>query len=233
MATETAPTVPKHVGYIVDGNRRWAKKHGLPVYEGHLAGYNALKEVAVATIESGVQYMSAYVFSTENWQRSADEVKKLLGLVLRLLTSDIPMFNEYNIRLKVLGSREGISPKIIKAIEKAEAATAGNTAGEFSLCFNYGGQLEIVEAVKKIVQSGVSADKVDTQLIADNIYAPEVPPIDLIVRTSGEQRLSNFMLWRSAYSELLFLDKTWPDMTKDDVAAIISEYTRRQRRFGG
>jgi undecaprenyl diphosphate synthase len=233
MTTSTAPVLPKHVGYIVDGNRRWAKKHGLPVYEGHLAGYNALKDVAVATIESGVQYMSAYVFSTENWQRSADEVKRLLGLVLRLLTSDIPMFNEYNIRLKVLGSREGISPKIIKAIEKAEAATAGNTAGEFALCFNYGGQLEIVEAVKKIVQSGVPADKVDVQLLASNMYAPEVPPIDLIVRTSGEQRLSNFMLWRSAYSELLFLEKTWPDMTKDDVTAIMDEYTRRQRRFGG
>lgn len=233
MSDTVAPVLPKHVGYIVDGNRRWAKKHGLPVYEGHLAGYNALKDVAVATLDSGVQYMSAYVFSTENWQRSADEVKKLLGLVLRLLTSDIPMFNEYNIRLKVLGSREGVSPKIIKAIEKAEAATAGNTAGEFALCFNYGGQLEIVEAVKKIVQSGIPASEVDIQLISDNIYAPEVPPIDLIVRTSGEQRLSNFMLWRSAYSELLFVDKCWPDMTKEDVTAIINEYTRRQRRFGG
>jgi len=230
---ETAPVLPKHVGYIVDGNRRWAKKHGLPAYEGHLAGYNALKDVAIATIESGVTYMSAYVFSTENWQRSADEVKKLLGLVLRLLSSDVPMFNEYNIRLKVLGSREGISPKIIKAIEKAEEATAGNTAGEFALCFNYGGQLEIAEAVKKIVDSGVSADEVTPQLITDNIYAPEIPPIDLIVRTSGEQRLSNFMLWRSAYSELLFLDKPWPDMTKEDVTAIMEEYTRRQRRFGG
>ena len=233
MSDTLAPVLPKHVGYIVDGNRRWAKKHGLPVYEGHLAGYNALKDVAVATLDSGVQYMSAYVFSTENWQRNADEVKKLLGLVLRLLTSDIPMFNEYNIRLKVLGSREGVSPKIIKAIEKAEAATAGNTAGEFALCFNYGGQLEIVEAVKKIVQSGIPASEVDTQLISENIYAPEVPPIDLIVRTSGEQRLSNFMLWRSAYSELLFLNKSWPDMTKEDVTAIINEYTRRQRRFGG
>lgn len=233
MSDTLAPVLPKHVGYIVDGNRRWAKKHGLPVYEGHLAGYNALKDVAVATLDSGVQYMSAYVFSTENWQRNADEVKKLLGLVLRLLTSDIPMFNEYNIRLRVLGSREGVSPKIIKAIEKAEAATAGNTAGEFALCFNYGGQLEIVEAVKKIVQSGIPASEVDTQLISENIYAPEVPPIDLIVRTSGEQRLSNFMLWRSAYSELLFLNKSWPDMTKEDVTAIINEYTRRQRRFGG
>lgn len=230
---DTAPVLPKHIGFIVDGNRRWATKHGLPAYEGHLAGYNALKDVAVETIESGITYMSAYVFSTENWKRSADEVKKLLGLVLRLLTADIPMFNQYNIRLQVVGSREGVSEKIIKAIIKAEEATAGNTAGVFLLCFNYGGQLEITEALKKIVQSGVSADGITTELIAENIYVPEVPPIDLIVRTSGEQRLSNFMLWRSAYSELLFLDKPWPDMTKEDVKAIIKEYMRRQRRFGG
>jgi len=228
-----ASVLPQHVGYIVDGNRRWAKKHGLPVYEGHLAGYNALKDIAIATIESGVKYMSAFVFSTENWKRESDEVRRLLSLVLRLVSVDIPLFNQYNIRLKVVGSREGLSAKILKAIDKAETATATNTAGEFLLCFNYGGQLEITEAVKKIVQSGVDASEVTADLIAENIYAPEVPPVDLIVRTSGEQRLSNFMLWRAAYSELLFLDKPWPDMTKDDVKAIMKEYTRRQRRFGG
>ncbi|MES2630897.1 MAG: polyprenyl diphosphate synthase [Patescibacteria group bacterium] len=230
---DDAVILPQHVGYIIDGNRRWARQHGIPVYEGHLAGYNALKDVAVATLESGVKYISAYVFSTENWKRDTAEVRKLLALVLRLVSVDIPMFNEYNIRLKVLGSREGVSAKILKAIDKAEQATAGNTGGEFALCFNYGGQLEIVEAVKKIVQSGVDASEIDAELIAQNLYAPEVPPIDLLVRTSGEQRLSNFMLWRSAYSELLFLKKNWPDMTKDDVTAIMKEYTRRQRRFGG
>ena len=226
-------TIPKHVGYIVDGNRRWAKKHGLPTYEGHLAGYNALKEVGLATLTAGAEYMSAYVFSTENWKRSADEVKRIMSLMLKVLSSDVPLFNENNVRLKVIGSLEGVDAKIVKAIKKAEEATAHNTGGEFALCFNYGGQREIVEAVKKIVQSGVSEDDIDEELIAQNLYAPEVPPIDLIVRTSGEQRLSNFMLWRSAYSELLFLDKQWPDMTKDDVTAIMNEYTRRQRRFGG
>jgi undecaprenyl diphosphate synthase len=221
---DTASALPKHIGFIVDGNRRWAKSHGLPAYEGHLAGYNSLKDVLIATNELGVKYMSAYVFSTENWNRSGDEVKRLLGLVLRLLTSDIPLFNKYNIKLVVAGSREGISSNIIKAIEKAEAATAENTAGVFILCFNYGGQLEIVEAVKEVITSGIPAE---------DMYAPEVPPIDLIVRTSGEQRLSNFMLWRAAYSELLFLDKPWPDMTNEDVTAIMEEYSRRQRRFGG
>jgi undecaprenyl diphosphate synthase len=233
MDDDATVALPKHIGFIVDGNRRWAKSHGLPAYEGHLAGYNALKDVLIATNELGVKYMSAYVFSTENWNRSGDEVKRLLGLVLRLLTSDIPLFNQYNIKLVVAGSRVGISANIIKAIEKAEAATANNTAGVFVLCFNYGGQLEIVEAVKEVVQSGVSAEDVTSELLSQHLYAPEVPPIDLIVRTSGEQRLSNFMLWRAAYSELLFLDKPWPEMTKEDVTAIMEEYTRRQRRFGG
>jgi len=228
-----APTVPRHVGYVVDGNRRWAKKHGLPTYEGHLAGYNALKDVAIATLAAGAEYMSAYIFSTENWKRSADEVKGLMGLTLKILTSDIPLFNEYNVRLRVIGSRENVPAKIIKAIDSAEAATVNNTGGTFAICFNYGGQLEIVDAVKKIVQSGVKADAVTPELIDENLYVPEVPPMDLIVRTSGEKRLSNFMLWRAAYSEFIFLDKMWPEMTKDDVTAIIKEYSRRQRRFGG
>ncbi|HEY8992385.1 MAG TPA: polyprenyl diphosphate synthase [Candidatus Microsaccharimonas sp.] len=227
------PTVPRHIGYVVDGNRRWAKKHGLPLYEGHLAGYNALKDVSIATLAAGVEYMSAYIFSTENWKRSADEVKGLMGLTLKLLTSDVPQFNVHNVRLKVIGSREGVDKKIIKAIETAEAATATNDGGTLALCFNYGGQLEITDAVKKIVQSGIAADDVTTELIAENLYVPEVPPMDLVVRTSGEKRLSNFMLWRAAYSELIFLDQMWPDMTKDDVTAILKEYSRRQRRFGG
>jgi len=226
------PIVPRHVGYIVDGNRRWAKKHGLPSYEGHLAGYNALKDVAIATLEAGTEYMSAYVFSTENWKRSADEVKRLIGLTMKLLTVDVPEFNVRNVRLKVLGSRVGVDKRVVKAIEAAEATTANNTGGTFALCFNYGGQLEITDAVKKIVQSGVSADNVTPELIAENLYVPEVPPMDLVVRSSGEMRLSNFMLWRAAYSEFIFLDQMWPDMTKDDVTAILKEYSRRQRRFG-
>lgn len=233
MIDEPAPQVPKHVGYIVDGNRRWAKKHGLPTYEGHLAGYNTLKEVAVATLEEGVAYMSAYVFSTENWKRSSDEVKKLMSLVLKLVTSDLPEFQKRNIRLQILGSRENVDVKIMKAIDKAEAETAGNTGGILALCFNYGGQLEITEAVKKIVRAGTAAEDITEELIAQNLYAPEVPPLDVVVRTSGEQRLSNFMLWRSAYSEFIFLEKNWPDMTKDDVASIMKEYAKRQRRFGG
>lgn len=227
------PAIPRHVGYIIDGNRRWAKKHGLPSYEGHLAGYNALKDVGIATLEAGAEYMSVYVFSTENWKRSVDEVKRLMGLTLKVISSDVPEFNRYNIKLKIIGSRVGVDPKIVKAMAAAEEATKDNTGGVFALCFNYGGQLEIVDAIKKIIQSGVKPAKVTQELVAENLYAPEVPPIDLIVRTSGEKRLSNFMLWRAAYSELIFLDKMWPEMTKDDVTAIMKEYSRRLRRFGG
>lgn len=224
--------VPTHIGFIVDGNRRWAKKHGLPAYEGHLAGYNAIQDVAKATLEAGVKYMSAYIFSTENWKRSQDEVNKLMGLVLKMLTADLHLFEENNIKLKVLGSREGVSERINKAIDDAEARTADNTGGTLALCFNYGGKLEIVDAVKKIVQSGIPAEQITPETIDDNLYAPEIPPVDLIVRTSGEQRLSNFMLWRAAYSEMLFIDKTFPDMTKQDVTDIINEYNKRSRRFG-
>jgi undecaprenyl diphosphate synthase len=230
---EESEKLPVHIGFIVDGNRRWAKKHGLPAYEGHLAGFNALKEVALEVLAKGVPYMSAYVFSTENWKRSQDEVAKLMGLVLRALKSDLPLFQEHDVRLRVIGSREGVDQKILDEIDVAEAATVDNKSGTFAICFNYGGEQEIVDAVKKVVQSGVKAEDITIELIASNLYAPEIPPLDIIVRTSGEKRLSNFMLWRAAYSELLFLDKHWPDMKKTDVADILEEYSRRHRRFGG
>ena len=225
--------IPNHVGFIVDGNRRWAKAHGLPTYEGHLAGYNALKDVLLETLSRGVKYASAYVFSTENWKRSEEEVGHLMGLLLKILESDTPIFVKNNVRLRVVGSREGLSGAILRAIDKAEATTANLDGGELLLCLNYGGQLEITDAVKKIVQSGVGPELITPELISQYIYAPEVPPCDLIVRTSGEQRLSNFMLWRSAYSELMFIDKNWPDMTRDDVSAILEEYAKRNRRHGG
>lgn len=229
----SSPIVPRHIGYIVDGNRRWAKQHGLPTYEGHLAGYNALKDVAIATLEQGVKFMSIYIFSTENWKRSQEEVKNLMSLILRLFTTDAKIFDEKNIRLKVFGMRDGLDDKITKAIDRLEARTKDNQAGTLVVCLNYGGQREIVDAVKKIVQAGTPVDEIDEDLISDNLYGGEVPAVDMIVRTSGEKRLSNFMLWRSAYSELLFLDKLWPDMTKEDVTVIIEEYSRRHRRFGG
>ena len=225
--------IPTHIGFIVDGNRRWAKKHGLPTYEGHFAGRNALEDVLIETLKRGVKYASAYVFSTENWKRSEEEVGKLMSLLLSIIRDDLPKFLENNVRLRVIGTREGLSKQVIKAINTSEEKTADCDGGDLLLCMNYGGQLEVAEAVKKIVQSGVGADEVTPELISENLYAPDVPPCDLVVRTSGEQRLSNFMLWRIAYSELMFLDKHWPDMTVEDVSVILEEYAKRKRRFGG
>ncbi|HEX6416013.1 MAG TPA: polyprenyl diphosphate synthase [Candidatus Saccharimonadales bacterium] len=224
---------PRHIGYIVDGNRRWAKSHGLPTYEGHLAGYNTIGDIAEASFDAGVEYVSAYIFSTENWKRSKDEVNRLMSLVLKLLSSDLPRFGEQNIRLRVLGTPDNVSAKILRAINDAEELTKDNTRGTLAVCFNYGGHQEIADACKKIVQEGIAAEDITPETIAQRLYAPEVPPVDMVVRTSGEQRLSNFMLWRAAYSELMWLDKLWPDMTKEDVTAILEEYSRRARRFGG
>ena len=227
-----AEVVPRHIGFIVDGNRRWAKRHGLPAYEGHLAGYNALKDVLLETLHRGVRYASAYVFSTENWKRSQEEVGHLMSLFLKILESDVALFLQHQVRLRVIGSRQGLSEMLQQAIHRAEERTAHLTDGELLLCLNYGGQLEIADACRQIIQEGIAADQVTPELIGQRLYAPEVPPCDLIVRTSGEQRLSNFMLWRAAYSELYFIDKNWPDMTTADVDTILAEYATRHRRLG-
>lgn len=224
---------PRHLGFIVDGNRRWAKKHGLPSYEGHLAGYNALKDVIIATANAGVEYVSLYTFSTENWQRATDEVNNLMGLMLRLLKTDIKLLLDNDLRVLVLGTRDRLPAKMNKAIDSAEAQTAHCKKSTIVVCFNYGGQQEIVDAVRGLVEKQTLANDITVELITENLYHPEVPPVDMIVRTSGEKRLSNFMLWRSPYSELLFIDTLWPDMTKSDVNDIINEYARRSRRFGG
>lgn len=225
--------VPGHVGFIIDGNRRWAKKHGLPVYEGHLAGYNAVKEVVIEMFDQDVKYISVYLFSTENWKRGQEEIRNIMGFALRMLTADINIFQDNNIRFLWAGVEEGLSSRIIKALKNAEEVTKDNTRATLMLCFNYGGQLEIADACKKIVQQGTPAEAITPELITQNIYNPEVPLVDLIVRTSGEQRISNFMLWRAAYSEFLFIEKLWPEMTKADVSSILEEYMQRDRRIGG
>lgn len=224
--------LPNHIGFIIDGNRRWARQNGLPVYEGHMAGYNAVIEILTAALAAGVKYATVYAFSTENWKRNDDEVSKLMAMMLRIVTTDLPILKAKNVKLEVIGSRDRIDEKIIKAIDKAEAETADNDGGTLAICWNYGGQLEVVDAVKKIIKSGVKANELTVDLISENLYSPELPPLDLIVRTSGEQRLSNFMLWRSVYSEIIFIKKFWPDMKKKDLDSILLEYSKRSRRFG-
>ncbi len=227
--TNNVDKIPNHIGYIMDGNRRWARGHGLPTYEGHLAGYNRVKDVVRASVDAGVKYISFYAFSTENWDRTEKEISYLMKLMLRMLTSDLEEVVGENVRIVIAGTDDRLDKKIIQAARDAEAKTANNTRATVLLCFNYGGQKEIVEAVKRLVDSG---EEVSEENISKNLYAPDVPPCDIIVRTSGEQRLSNFMLWRAAYSELLFVDKDWPDMDASDVKKVIAEYNNRSRRYG-
>jgi undecaprenyl diphosphate synthase len=225
--------IPKHLGFIIDGNRRWAKEYGLPTYEGHMAGYIALKDVLYEAIDQGVKYASIYTFSTENWKRAEEEVSYLLKMTIRMLKSDLHELIDRGIRFRHLGTKEGLPPKVVQVLEDAEEQTKGLTNGMLCACFNYGGQREIADAARKCVEDGLRPEEITEQALAERLYAPDIPPVDMMVRTSGEQRISDFMLWRVAYSELMFLDKFWPAMTKADVTAIIKEYGRRNRRFGG
>lgn len=228
--SEKAPL--NHIGFILDGNRRWAKQNGKTAFEGHLAGYKNLKSIAQACHDRGIEYFSCYVFSTENWGRSKDEVGKLMQLTLKVLLKDAKELNKKNVRLCIVGSRENLDSGIIKTIEAAEELTKDNTGGTLLACFNYGGQEEIVSAIKKIIQANTPAEAITKELVKQNLYTHDCPAPDLIVRTSGEQRLSNFLLWDSAYSELEFVDKYWPDFNEQDLDDVISRYKNKNRRFG-
>jgi undecaprenyl diphosphate synthase len=234
MPTDTDQlSVPKHIGFILDGNRRWAQMHSIPEFDGHMAGYNALKEVLEGVYDHGIKWVSIYAFSNENWKRPTDEVSGLMRLMVSAVSRDLKNLVKRGVRVRFIGRREAMGDKAIGAIEKAEAETAHLTHSTLLVCFNYGGQQEIIDAARRCVSDGLAAEQIDEDAIASRLYAPEAPPVDMIVRTSGEHRLSNFMLWRSAYSEFLFIKKYWPDMTKEDVTAIIEEYNRRSRRYGG
>lgn len=225
--------VPEHLGIILDGNRRWAREHGLPVIEGHRRGVRAFKKILKSSIKHGVRYVSAYVFSTENWQRDRDEVKHLMKLFMWILKHEIKELDREGIRLRVIGSKVKLGHALVSAIHDAEELTKHNDRGTVLLCLDYGGQQEIVDAVKRIAELGYNPEQITPQLISKFLYAPDVPPIDLIIRTSGEQRISNFMLWESAYSELLFDKVNWPDFDEKHLEAALQEYAKRQRRFGG
>lgn len=225
-------TIPRHIGFIMDGNRRWAKERGLPAFKGHEAGVDALERVADACFGHGVEYMSAYTFSTENWSRTKEEVSFLMGLVTKVLTNYLKKFHAKGIRIVIIGTRDRLDKKVIAAIDRAELETKDNTNGTLALCFNYGGRQEIVDAIKNIISSGVDVSTLTPDSLMDYIYRPDIPPCDLIVRASGENRLSGYMLARSEYAELIF-DKTyWPDVDEKSVKSYIDEFVSRQRRFG-
>ena len=232
MSNVKSAIAPEHLGLILDGNRRWAREHGLPIAEGHRQGYMNLKHVAKSALKHGVRYVSAYVFSSENWQRDRQEVRDIMKILRWVLRHEVQEFNREGIRLRVLGSKLKLGTALAKAIHDAEELTKDNDRGTLLLCLDYGGQQEIVEATKRIAELGVPPESITPELITRHLYAPDVPPLDLIIRTSGEQRLSNFMLWEAAYSELMFNPKYWPDFDEAELEKAIAQYARRHRRYG-
>jgi undecaprenyl diphosphate synthase len=224
--------LPKHIGIIMDGNRRWAKEHGLPKFEGHRRGYEKVKEVGDWCLKRGIKILTLFAFSTENWKRSKEEVNYLMDLLHFALTKELNEFNKRNIKLKIIGRRDGLPEKVAKAATEAERYTAKNNGGLLQMAINYGGRSEIVDAVKKIIKQGLSAEKIGEKTIEQNLYTANVSDPDLIIRTSGEQRLSGFLLWQSAYSELYFCQKYWPDFSEQDLDEALEWYASRERRFG-
>jgi len=222
-----------HLAIILDGNRRWARSHNLPTVEGHRRGYDRVKEVGDWCLARGIKYLTVYAFSTENWKRSKEEVGYLMDLLHRALTKEVGYYMERNIRLRVIGRRHELSDKLKQAINEAEAKTKDNTAGQVNLCINYGGRAEIVEGVQNLIKSWATEDQITEELFADQLWTAELPDPELIIRTSGEHRLSGFLTWSGVYSELLFIDKHWPDFFEQDLDQAIEWFTGRSRRFGG
>lgn len=225
-------TTPVHLGFILDGNRRWAKSRGLPTLVGHQRGYKTFLRTVEGCFERGVGFVSAYIFSTENWSRTKEEVDYLMNLALKVFTTDLKKIHKKGYRICWFGIKDRLSDKHLKAIEEAEELTKDNQKGTLCVCFNYGGKQEIVDATKKIVESGIAVENIDEKLLDKNMYHPDVPPVDMVVRTSMEQRISNFMLWRIAYAEFLFIKKHWPAFNLKDLDKVIDEYAARNRRFG-
>ena len=226
--------IPTHVAIVMDGNGRWAQRRGLPRTDGHAAGEEALLDTVWGALDAGVRYMTVYAFSTENWKRPVDEVRFLMGFNERLLMTRRDELHAKGVKVQFLGRRDWRVPKrVLKRITETEALTKDNTTMTLSMAFNYGGRAELVDAVKEIVRSGVKPDKVDERLIRRHLYDPSMPDPELMVRTSGEHRISNFLLWEIAYSELVFTDVLWPDFRRSDLYAAIDEFQQRERRFGG
>jgi undecaprenyl diphosphate synthase len=229
--------VPAHVAIVMDGNGRWANARGLPRVEGHRAGEAALLDVVAGAIEVGVKHLSVYAFSTENWRRSPDEVKFLMGFNREVLRRRRDQLNEWDVRVRWVGRAPKLWASVISELREAEEMTKKNTGLTLQMCVNYGGRLEIVDAIRDIAE-GVANGKINPARITEKtvesrLYEPSLPDVDLFIRSSGEQRTSNFLLWQSAYSEMVFLDTLWPDFSRVQLWRAIEDYARRDRRFGG
>ena len=224
--------MPQHIAIIMDGNGRWAKKRGLPRSAGHVAGAKTFKNIARYCNKIGLKYLTVYAFSTENWKRPADEVNGIMNL-LRDYLRDAENFKDENIRVRFIGDRAPLADDIKALMEKNENDSKNATGLTLYIAINYGGRDEIVKAVQKIVASGVSASEVNEQLISNSLYTHDCPDPDFIIRPSGEYRLSNYLIWQSAYSEFWYSDVLWPDFTDKDLEKAIDDFSNRNRRFGG
>lgn len=230
---------PRHIGVIIDGNRRWAKARNMPAVYGHTKGADALENLVKFANKLGLEYLTVYAFSTENWNRSKEEVTALMKIFENFVDKFLNKSKEEreNIKIKLIGERYMLPEKLLEKIEKAEAETIDNNGTCFNLAFSYGGRQEILHSVKeianKVKQGLLEPDNITLEDISNNLYTVGEPDVDLIIRTSGEYRLSNFLTWQGVYAELLFLNKCWPDFTSEDLIESINEFKKRTRRFGG
>ena len=234
---ENKRIIPRHVAIIMDGNGRWAKQRGLERVEGHRAGAVAVKNLVESLKKTGIQYLTLYAFSTENWKRSKEEVDALMELLAEFIDANLPLLMENDVRLLVSGRIEGLPEKAREKLKDAIRKSSANTSGTVIFALNYGGRAEITDAAKKIaekVQRGeISPEQIDEKLFAQNLYLPDVPDPDLLIRTSGELRLSNFLLWELSYSEIYVTDTYWPDFDLTELDKAIDAFQKRNRRFGG
>ncbi|MDR3436687.1 isoprenyl transferase [Telmatospirillum sp.] len=227
---------PLHVAIIMDGNGRWAKSRGLPRTAGHRRGAEAVREAVKSAAELGISYMTLFGFSSENWKRPQGEVRDLMGLLRLYLRNEIRDLHSNGVRLRVVGERERLDRDIISLIEEAERKTAANTKFTLILALSYGGRQELVRAARRLAEDAVAGrrdpSEIDEQAFADQLFTAAIPDPDLLIRTSGEKRISNFLLWQCAYAELVFLDVLWPDFSRLDLESAIREYQGRERRYG-
>jgi undecaprenyl diphosphate synthase len=226
--------IPVHVACVMDGNGRWASRRGLPRTEGHAAGEAALLDAVEGALDLGIPWITMYAFSTENWRRPADEVRYLMGFNESLLMRRRDELHEKGVRIRFAGRRDWRVPKrVLKRMDESIALTKSNRRCTLTMAFNYGGRAEIVDAVRRLVADGVAEDKVSEKAIRSRLYFPDQPDPDLVIRTSGEHRISNFLLWQLAYSELVFDEVLWPDFRRGHLFEAVRDFQRRQRRYGG
>jgi undecaprenyl diphosphate synthase len=227
------PDVAGSVAIILDGNGRWAKRRGLPTAAGHRAGARTVRRVVEAAIDVGIHDLSVFAFSTENWSRPQDEVDALMEIFAETIERELPDLAEQGVRVRFIGRRDRAPVELRRRMDAMENRTELNTRINLWVAFDYGGRAELVEATRRIVESGVDADEIDENVFAANLYAPDLPDPDLLIRTSGELRISNFLLWQLAYTELVFVDELWPDFGARELRTALAEYASRRRRFGG